>query len=249
MTAARAIIKQSLRESNLITINADPTDAQLTEGLDKLNSLIASVFGFEAGTILKEWPVGVTGTEEFTGSWSRTDWELPPPNVRFMVSSLEPETITLPPFPNNGARVGLVDLTGTLSTHAVTLDANGKRIEGASSLIVNVDDADLEWFYDRGDWKRLTLLTLDDNLPFPIQFDTYFETMMATRMNPRYGRAMDAQTAASLQRSLGQLRATYRQSRSVRVDEGLLRTSRTGHGGIADDDASAAEARRDIWIG
>lgn len=248
MTQARAIIKQALRESNLLALAAEPNDNQNTEGLGKLNSIIAGVFGFKAGVQLREWPVGTDGVSDVSINWSRNDWTLPPPNVRLMVSSLDPETIVLPSFPDNGARIGLIDLTGTMSAHIVTLDPNGKRIENATSLMVAVDAANLEWMYraDLGDWQRLTLLGLDDEMPFPIQFDTYFETVLAMRLNPRYGRATKEETTLFLTDSLAQLRATYRQRRNVRAPEEVLRLSDTGRGGFVDDDG--ATDRKDLWL-
>lgn len=250
MTTARAIIKQALRESNLLSLGFDPNANQLTEGLDKLNTIIAAVFGFKAGIQLREWPVGTEGVSDVTSSWTRADWTLPPQNVRLMFTSTEAETIVLPAFADNGARIGIVDLTGAMASRPVTLDPNGKMIEGAlTPLVVNVNGSNIEWMYrsDLGDWKRLTLLTLDDQLPFPIQFDTYFETALAMRLNPRYGRQLMQESSAWLNDSLSQLRATYRQRRNVRAPESVLRMSNTGRGGIADD-TDQTTGRKDLWL-
>jgi hypothetical protein len=226
MTKARDIIKQALRESNLIAIDGTPLASQNTEGLGKLNTILAGVFGFEAGVQLKEWPVGAVGVTEVT-SWTSADWSTPPPNVRLMVTDAVAQTIVLPAHPCNGARMGLNDLTGDMSSNPVTLNPNGRRIEGVTSVTVAIDDAALEWFYrqDLGSWERITLLGLDDGLPFPIQFDAYFETMLAARLNPRYGRALDPQTQMFLNDSLARMRATYSQRREVRVPEEVLRMS------------------------
>jgi hypothetical protein len=204
VTTALATIKGALRESNLIAIASEPNDNQQTEGLDKLRTLIASVFGYEVGTKLFDFPIG--------------------------------------------ARIGLVDMKGSMATYPITLNAGGRLIEGADSLVVSIDDANYEWMYraDTGNWVRLTLIGIDDELPFPIQYDDYFQTMLAMRLNPRYGRSADAQTVATLQRSLGQLRAAYRQQRSVSAPEDVLRMSNTGRGGIADDVAS--DRRSHVWM-
>lgn len=247
MTTALAIITGGLRQSNLIAIAAAPNTLQQAEGLQKLNTLIASVFGFEVGTKLFEFPVGTEGTSELTSSWTSADWGRPPQNVRLMVTDQLAQTIYLPPFPDNGARVAIRDIKGTMATYPITLHASGKRIEDAASLTVNMDDADLTWLYrgDLGNWVRLTLLEVDDDLPFPIQFDDYFETMLAMRLNPRYGRAADPQTVATMRRSEGQLRATYRQQRAVRCDEAVTRMSDTGRSGVSDESNSP---RSDVWM-
>jgi hypothetical protein len=248
VTTALATIKGALRESNLIAIASEPNDNQQTEGLDKLRTLIASVFGYEVGTKLFDFPIGTEGTDEFTSSWTSADWAYPPQNVRLMVTDQVAQTIYLPPRPDNGARIGLVDMKGSMATYPITLNAGGRLIEGADSLVVSIDDANYEWMYraDTGNWVRLTLIGIDDELPFPIQYDDYFQTMLAMRLNPRYGRSADAQTVATLQRSLGQLRAAYRQQRSVSAPEDVLRMSNTGRGGIADDVAS--DRRSHVWM-
>lgn len=249
MTTMRAIIKGGLRESNLITINADPNAAQLTEGQDKLNAIIAGIFGFKAGVQLREWPVGTDGVSDVTSNWTRADWSLPPQNVRLMVTSTDPETIVLPAYPDNGARIGLLDLTGSMSTHGVTLDPNGRRIEDATSATVIIDSVNYEWMYrsDLGNWVRLQVLGLDDELPFPIQFDPFFETVLAMRLNPRYGRATREETALFLKDTLAMLRATYRQRRKVRAPDAVLRMSDTGRSNIVNDDEGETE-RKDLWL-
>lgn len=249
MTTALAIITQALRESNLIAITATPTTDQVAEGQSKLNQLIASVFGFEVGIQIKDWPVGTTtGTSEVSPNWTSARWTTPPQNVRLLISATTPQTISLPPYPDNGARIDLVDLTGNLVTNPVTLDANGKLIEGVGALIVNINNAALQWMYraDLGQWLRVSIIAADtDIMPFPIQFDSFFETRLAMRLNPRYGRAADQQTVDTLNRAEAHLRATYRQTRAVRVDEAVLRRSLTGLPAISD---TAREKRPNDWM-
>jgi hypothetical protein len=249
MTQALAIIKQALRESNLIAITADPTTDQISEGQVKLNQLIASVFGFEVGIQINDWPVGTNaGVEEFAVNWNRSAWSTPPQNVRLVGTSLEAEVISLPPFPDNGARIDLVDLTGTLSAHPITLDGNGKLIESAGSVVVALDGANIQWMYraDLGEWVRISIINLDtDELPFPLQFDAFFETRLAMRLNPRYGRSADPQTLDTLNRAESKLRATYRQTRAVRLDPAVTRRSLTGQQTISD---LSPDKRPNSWM-
>lgn len=249
MTTATAIVKAGLRESNLIAIAADPSTNQLTEGLDKLNSLIASVFGHEAGTKLFDFPIGTESVGEYTSNWTSADWAYPPQNVRLMVTDEVAQTIYLPPRPDNGARIGLVDLKDSMLTYPITLHGNGRLIESAVSLTVNVDGANYEWLYrgDLGQWVRLSVLELADEMPFPIKYDDFFTTRLAMRLNPRYGRQADAQTVEALKRSEAQLRGDYRQKREVRAPEHFLRMSNTGRGGGVVDD-TAELPRSDIWM-
>lgn len=247
MTQAQEIIKGALRESNLIALTAAPNALQQTEALTKLNRLISSVFGYEAGTKLFDFPIGNEGTEDYVVSWTSAEWQYPPPNVRLLVTDQVAQTIYLPPFPDNGARVALVDLKGNMATYPITLHASGKKIEDAAFLVVNQDDANLEWMYraDLGNWVRLTLLELDDPLPFPLQFDDFFETSLAMRLNPRYGRSITKETAAVLDRAMSQMRSTYRQKRSVRAPEAVLRMSDTGRTGFSDE---IPAPRSNVWM-
>lgn len=245
MTTTLAIITQGLRESNLIAISAVPTEAQQTEGLSKLQSLVASVFGYEVGEGLTDWPIG-TVPDELATSWTSADWSEPAQNTRLLYRATAPQAITLPPTPDNGARFQVLDLSGALATNPLTISANGRRIEDADSLVVSTNNLSRTWFYraDLGNWMRLDTLTLESEMPFPIQFDSYFETMLSFRLNPRYGRTADPQTIETLKRSLGQLQAEYKQSRSVRVDPALTRMSIMGVHGTSD----AAPRRRLSWM-
>lgn len=247
MTTALAIIRGALRESNLLALTGTLTTEQQDEALGKLNTLIAGVFGNKVGTKLFEFPVGTEGVGDISANWSASDWQNPPPNVRLMVTDESIQTINLPVWPDNGARVGLVDLKGTMATFPVTLHAGGKRIEGAEFLTVNLDNANLVWMYrsDLGDWVRITLLEAVDEMPFPIEFDDYFETALAMRLNPRYGRSIKQETANTLQDSLAKLRATYRQTRKVRAPEAVLRMSDTGRRGWDDE---GPNPRSNIWM-
>ncbi len=62
MTIVSEIVTQSLRESDIISVGANPTPAEATEAQTRLNSLILSVCGNEIGYILEDWNVSNTGT-------------------------------------------------------------------------------------------------------------------------------------------------------------------------------------------
>jgi len=235
MTMTQEMVKQGLRESNLIAITADPTAAQLEEGLAKLQSIVSSVFGHEVGERLEDWPIGTTGVDEYRSNWSQADWSTPPTNVRLLMNSSASETIELEPMPQNGARIQLVDIAGDLANYPIRIDGNGRLIEDAAYLDIAVPGINREWLYrgDLGKWVVITDLVLEDDFPFPTKYDDYFQTMLAGRLNPRYGRTLDQQSVQMLQRSLGHLRSDFRQTRNVRLDPALSRRSDTpsGRGG------------------
>jgi hypothetical protein len=109
---------------------------------------------------------------------------------------------------------GIADPFGRLAAFPVTLDANGRTIEGARPRCSTRTARFQEWFYraDTGNWVKLTsLLSTDDN-PFPNDFDIFSSAGLAMRLNPRFGREMDPQTATVYQGERRQFVARYLQS-------------------------------------
>lgn len=96
----------------------------------------------------------------------------------------------------------------------VTLDANGRLIDGATSFDVDdTTDSPTEWFYrdDIGQWITLATLVDGDNLPFPTQYDDYFVNELAIRLCPRHGKQPSAPTVEGRDNALRRMKARYRQ--------------------------------------
>ena len=102
-------------------------------------------------------------------------------------------------------------------TRAYSLNGNGRDIEGASSLVLNVNGDTRQWVYrsDTGNWTKITNLLSTDQLPFPSEFDDYFIISLATRINPRYGQSLSPENIEALKRTKSQLRARYRSTKSI----------------------------------
>lgn len=236
MTTASETITAALREGNLLGINASPTTAQQTEGLALLNSLLLAVFGFDAGQELADLNVGGS----YDGSAIAS--EHVPENCRLVLNLDNARTFRLHPRPYDGQRLAVADAGANLSTNNLTLDGNGRTIEGAASKVLSTDGAALQWFYraDLGDWKAIGALALADDLPFPIEFDDYFRVLLAMRMNPRYGQELQQGSAVWLERISSRMEARYRRPRDVQDwgTPGLL-----GQYGRAYSPSSAAFAR------
>lgn len=217
------VIQQAYRESNLIALEADPSANQTTEALERLNSLIAALIGFEVGDALFDWPVG---TENLVASttWNSDQWERVIAQARIIVNLQQASTLYLPPDPDDGARLAIVDPRGLLATYPYTLDANGRIIEGATTITLSTANLTREWLYraDLGQWVRFSTLVSSDELPFPAAFDDFFITKLAMRLNPRYGRSIDEQTALMLSSQESKLRARYHQTRAVPADLGAV---------------------------
>lgn len=214
MTLASSIITDALRESNIIPMGNSPNANQLAESLTRLNAIVISTVGNEAGDALDDLNIG--------GSYDQSSYcsSYVPDNARLMLNLSSAKTLKLDPQPFDGQRLSFVDIAGNLATYNLTLDANGRSIEGGATLVLNTNSDSRQWMYrsDLGGWIKITTLLSTDNLPFPSKFDDYFVTMLAMRLNPRYGQSLAPETTEALKRSRSQLRGHYHAWRQVRPD-------------------------------
>lgn len=231
MTTALTIITDAMREGNIIGAPATPTAIQQTEGLRRLNTLVASVFGGDVGEDLVDWPVGNIGVAAFWQTmWNQQVWQYVPKNARIIANQTTPQTLYFPVQPNDGSRVQLLAENADMVTNPITLSGNGRKIAGAQTVVINTSPFTRTWFYraELGDWAVLSTLLISDDLPFPLEFDDYFVTMLAMRLNPRYGKTMDEQTARRLTDQEQQINARYRQRIDKPAPEAILRISDPG---------------------
>lgn len=241
MTLVSRILLQAFRESNLVAISATALSTnQETEALERFNSLVASVIGWEMGENLKQWPVGVTGYADVECLRPEI-WRYPPINSMLVLNLTGAETVYLPRHPSDGARVAVQDLGGNLATYNLTLDGNGRLIESARTLALTTDSLNKSWFYraDLGNWQPVSSLAAADEMPFPIEFDDMFIVLLAMRLNPRFGRKMDAQSVEALRRSRAMFTARYaqREAASQNPDLDPQHMSVHGYDGFLDGDA------------
>lgn len=214
MTTALSIITDAYRESNIIPMGVSPNTNQQTEALARLNSLVLSTIGNEVGDALDDLNIGGNYDQS-----SLTD-EFIPDNARLVLNLSAADTLKLHPSPIEGQRVSVVDAKDNLATYNLTIDGNGRQIEGASSVVLNVNGETRQWMYraDLGEWVKISALLIGDALPFPQEFDDYFITMLAMRLNPRYGQALSNETMLAMRRARSQLRARYHAWRQIRSD-------------------------------
>lgn len=225
MTLISSIIADAYREGNILPLRKVPDAFQIAEALRLYNQNINSIYGGDAGEPLDDWPLGTFGVDEPGIVDPRTPdlIQRPAINQRLIATNLAALTVYLTPYPQDGSRMGIADPYGRLATFPVTLDANGRTIEGGSTLVLNVDGTFQEWFYraDKSEWVKLNALTEGDENPFPEAFDTFFICGLAMRLNPRYGREMDPQTAVAFKANRRQFVARYLQSRPLEIDDSL----------------------------
>lgn len=227
MTLISSIIGDAYRESNMLPLGKDPTTNQSTEALRLYNALINAIYGGDAGERLTDWPLG-----NFDRDPSGCDYILPytdhrlmhpPINQRLIAVNLIAETIWLTTRPQDGSRMGVADPYSRLATVPLTIDGNGRPIEGAASVLLNVNGTFREWFYraDLAAWVKLSSLDVDDDNPFPAAYDTMFIISLAMRLNPRYGRTLDEQSQLVFRQNRREFIARYLQSRPLEIDNSI----------------------------
>jgi len=231
MTLVSEIITDAFRQSNLLAIGSSPTTNQQTEALRYVNRIVMSVLGNEAGENLEAFPLGGNNIEAPSGypwygeePWG--DWYMPM-NKRVMLNLTQAATIPLHPMPSDGARFAVVDTSDNVATFNVTVQGNGRTIEDQTTLTLNTDGINRQWFYrqDLGNWMRITDLELTDEFPYPIEFDQMFITLLAMSLNPAYGATIDAQIQMLFNRSRTQFRARYHNTIQTNAEHALLRLS------------------------
>lgn len=225
MTLVSSIITDAFRESNIIPLGRTPNDSQVTEALRLYNALLKGIYGSDAGENFQDWPLGNFGRE--SGGWNipYSDWRINHPtiNQRLIALNEAAATVYFTIHPQDGSRMAVVDPFGRLAAFPITIDANGRTIDGNLLLVLNTPNFSGEWFYraDLGGWVKLANLLATDENPFPEDFDMFFSIMLAMRINPRNGRTLDDQTISMLKSSQRDFTARYLQSRPLEVDDSI----------------------------
>lgn len=238
MTQVSEIIRQALRETNTVAITQDSNPTETAEGLARLQALVLSTLGNEVGYIMEDWnilsattitkPSGVPLTTAQAGAWTV------PPNARLVCGLGAALTVTLDPLPQDGQRFSAIDAKNTFDTFNLTINPNGRKIEGAvANKVISTEGDATQWLYraDLADWKVIAPLATDDEFPFPTDFDDYFIIMLAMRLSPRYGKELPKESGARLEMQRQQFIARYSQTRLRDTNMGVHTSAAGGNGG------------------
>lgn len=214
MTAISDIIVAAYREGNLRNEGAPLTDGERAEGLSRLNSWLASLFGSEIGEQLYDWQVPApTSAVGWPDALYKVcaDPTRPPPQSRIVNGVTTDTTIYLPQCPNDGSRIGYVDVGASA---AVTIDRNGRLIDGAAdNVTLDPGSSPRIWFYraDLGSWNTVTSLTQESESPLPVEFDDLLITGLYIRLSSRTGVPVTEGTANTYREMLRKVRGRYKQ--------------------------------------
>lgn len=228
-TVVSEIVNQAYREGNFVAVGELPTAAEVSEAIPRLNGLLSSLFGHELGEIFREWPVPAVGYPTAPVRWQLTPtgpaaagaepWAYPPGNVRMIVRITSPQTIFFPVNPQDGARIQYVDVG---SSAALTLDGNGRLIEGETEISGSPPvEGRRTWLYraDLGDWIQIKTLIGTDEVPLPEEFDDLLITGLTIRIAPRYGVKIDDAIIARFVDMVSRLKKRYKQTEGYPTSE------------------------------
>ena len=206
MSLVSDIITAAFRETNLIPVGTVPTTNQITEALGLLNTIVLSSVGNEIGDELRDLNIG--------GIYDESDYTLSyvPFNARLVLSLTAARTLYLNPEPYPGQRLAVSDAAGNLATYNLVIDGNGRKIEGTATITLNTNSDSRQWIYraDISTWTKITSLISSDPMPFPVDFDDYFTTALAIRLNPRFSQQMTQETVEAFKRAKKNIVARFR---------------------------------------
>lgn len=229
MTTLTNIAISAFRESGIIPVGEMPDSMELSEALEKLQTLIPSLFGIELGEYLTDVNYGTNGlsssrqdNEDVT---SFVDSGYIPANTRLVINTDSAKTLYLPPNPKDGARVGVIDASGNFATYNITLNGNSRMIESSATKTLSTNSLVREWFYraDLGSWERVATLTGSSESPFPAEYDDFLAIHLAYRINPRYGATTAPETQMTFQRLQKKFKSQYKQKKTASIEDALLR--------------------------
>lgn len=226
-------LRLAYRDANINVIGDQPSDDQNDEALTILNNFWRTIVGHEFGENLVDWPVPpVAGQscipDNLVSSNQGTTWYLQlVANVRVILALTASTTIKFPQDPRPGARVSTVDMNSSSVT--LTLDGNGRMIEGQTSLVDDVTNlAGKSWIYrdDLASWELVDDLALTDELPLDPAFDDLFLTYTAIRLCGPNSMAVPPATVEAYKAALTRAKARYRQEAATAVADPRVSESR-----------------------
>ena len=228
MTLVSDLIQQAYREGNIIPAGKQPTTDEQAEALSRFNSLMSSFFGFGMGEPLEDW---IFPSPQRTAAVAANFPQLPmmpaapdlpyvtpyPPKNTRIVWGAVTGTIWFPEKPNDGSRMAFVHGSGAgdggAAGSVLTLDGNGRLIDGAPTLQLAYGAAAQQWLYraDLGQWITFKPLALTDDCPFMADLDDLWIGLLAMRLAGRYNKQLSPETLAAIKRMQAVARARFHQ--------------------------------------
>ncbi len=84
--------------------------------------------------------------------------------------------VLFPANPDDGDGIAVEDVGGAASSANITIDGNGRLIDGAATLVLDEDGIVAAFVFDAGQWRRLVVQRDYPNIPPPATFSRASET-------------------------------------------------------------------------
>lgn len=240
MTTALSLITSAYRGMNVIPLGSTPSANQIAEALERLNRYVQGVYGHELGENLVDWlapapqrtapaaanypqapyPLdaggGVFGNP-YASDLSSDISPMPPKNSRIVFGGVT-YTVYFPETPEPGSRMAVVQGSGAgdsgVPGAVLTLDGNGRTIEGSNTKTYTDPLTARQWIYreDLADWVAVVDMAQGDQCPFPSDIDDLWITALQIRLAPNYGKTTSPEVKDTFDRMLKKVKARYRQS-------------------------------------
>ncbi len=225
-TLISQIITDAFFNDNIVPLNGTPTTAEQTRALRLLQQIVDEWVTSCAGELLNDWRIpGDTATAPVTGQQRdprdpygdnaiATVYPYPPINHRLVTKITSAQTVYMPQYPNDGSIIDLAD-AGSSSVN-LTLDANGRKIESAATVVLDPSAVgERRWFFraDLQNWQRMTTLTNDSVgvSPFPSKYDALLAAETTIRLLAGLGKSPSESTLGIRDRGLTKFKAQYKQ--------------------------------------
>jgi hypothetical protein len=172
----RLIIARAMRMLGTLAPGDNPSAADLADAMTALNTLKRSLFGTVIGPVLSSYVLTRTSGQAENGG------EYAFPATAF--------TLAAPLNPRAGARFGVVDANLSFPSGNLTLNPNGRLIQGqASNLTLSTSGFAGRWWYraDTGNWVlEADYATADDVVEFPDNLIAFLPYMLAVAFAPEF---------------------------------------------------------------
>lgn len=198
MATARETITTALQALRVKGFGQNPSSAEAEYCLKQLNGFVKQLLGF--GGSLPMQNLRASSAYQVTTQW---------PALR--VQCMGGLTVTLPSgecgaaIPD-GFRLHVVDVSGG---GGVSIARNGWLINGLASDYAVSGEAMLFFRADTGDWKPIGALTLNDQLPFPDDFDQGVAFALANGRLPLFGQVLNSDVRAMAEEGERRISARY----------------------------------------
>lgn len=213
-TLCSDIIRNAMIELEVLEAGGNPTASETTDCQFRLQAIVDRLFGHGTGSHLADLAVNATANV-FA-------------DQRVLLSTAVAMTLTFPAAPLNGQRIQVLDVISCFPTYTVTLNGNGRLIEGLTTKAIT---AGATWLYTAasGNWQKIaTLLTTD---PLLFNEDEFFTLELAKRIAPMFGAKLTQEAQIALIEATNRIKARFRSTAVIPCDDAVRYLSRQSYSG------------------